>query len=128
MDRDSVIELAVPLAKSWLYDTINGMVDDEMETLITAQVHPTPIHPPRITFHIRIPRADMGKIVGKKGRNAKALRALLFARSGKDKASYILDIQPRRHEFISDELMTINSPNAEYQGDDRDGIHQPQIA
>lgn len=43
-------------------------------------------------LELRVATADMGKIIGKQGRNARAIRTILGAASGKMKKRTILEI------------------------------------
>ncbi len=43
-------------------------------------------------LELSVAKADMGKIIGKQGRNAQAIRTILNAASGKTRKRYILEI------------------------------------
>ena len=43
-------------------------------------------------LEVRVAKADMGKVIGKQGRTAQAIRTLLSAASGKTRKRYILEI------------------------------------
>ncbi len=43
-------------------------------------------------LELSVAKSDMGKVIGKKGRNAQALRTILSAASGKTRKRYILEI------------------------------------
>ncbi|MFC1858447.1 KH domain-containing protein [Thermodesulfobacteriota bacterium] len=45
-----------------------------------------------IIFELRVAKADMGKVIGKKGHNARAIRTILNAASGKIKKHVVLEI------------------------------------
>ena len=45
-----------------------------------------------IVLELRVAKSDMGKVIGKQGRNAQAIRAILSAASGKVRKRYILEI------------------------------------
>ena len=45
-----------------------------------------------VVFELSVAKSDMGKIIGKKGRNALALRTILSAAAGKAKKRYVLEI------------------------------------
>ncbi len=45
-----------------------------------------------IVLELRVAKSDMGKVIGKKGRNAVALRTILSAVAGKTGKRYILEI------------------------------------
>lgn len=44
-------------------------------------------------FVLRVAPTDVGQVIGRQGRTARALRALLEARSAEDQQSYDLEIQ-----------------------------------
>lgn len=95
MNRMDELEDMAGRTSKWLYETIGAMVDDEMAVSIEKDVQIE-----RVTFVVSVAREDVGKIIGKQGRTAKALRTLLLARAGKDGAAYSLNIS----EVASDEL------------------------
>ena len=43
-------------------------------------------------LEVRVAKTDMGKIIGKQGRTAQAMRTILSAASGKTRIRYILEI------------------------------------
>ena len=43
-------------------------------------------------LELKVAKSDMGKVIGKQGRNAQALRTILSAASGKTRKRYILEI------------------------------------
>ncbi len=43
-------------------------------------------------FELRVAKEDMGKVIGKNGAHATAIRTLMIAISGKEKKRYILEI------------------------------------
>ena len=43
-------------------------------------------------LEVRVAKTDMGKVIGKQGRTAQAIRTLLSAASGKARKRYILEI------------------------------------
>jgi len=45
-----------------------------------------------VVLELKVAKSDMGKIIGKQGKTANALRTLLIAASGRDKKRYILEI------------------------------------
>ena len=45
-----------------------------------------------IVQELSVAKSDMGKIIGKRGRNALALRTILSAASGKTRKRYVLEI------------------------------------
>lgn len=45
-----------------------------------------------IVLELKVAKSDMGKVIGKQGRNAQALRTILSAASGKHRKRYVLEI------------------------------------
>ena len=45
-----------------------------------------------IVLEVRVAKTDMGKIIGKKGRTAQAIRTIMSAVAGKTRKRYILEI------------------------------------
>ena len=45
-----------------------------------------------IVLELRVAKGDMGKIIGKQGKTANAIRTLLNAASGKTRKRYVLEI------------------------------------
>jgi len=43
-------------------------------------------------LELRVAKADLGKVIGKKGRNAQAIRTILNAAAGKTRKRYLLEI------------------------------------
>jgi uncharacterized protein len=45
-----------------------------------------------VVLELRVDKSDLGKVIGKKGRTAHAIRTLLSAASGKSRKRYVLEI------------------------------------
>ena len=45
-----------------------------------------------IVLEVRVAKTDMGKVIGKQGRNAQAIRTIISAASGKDRKRYLFEI------------------------------------
>ena len=45
-----------------------------------------------VILELRVAKSDFGKVIGKRGRTAQAMRAILSAASGKAKKRYVLEI------------------------------------
>ena len=64
-----------------------ALVDD------TEQVEVSEVEGDRISiFELKVAKEDIGKIIGKQGQTAHAMRAILSAASGKTKKRIFLDI------------------------------------
>lgn len=87
-DLDVFIENEVPRTQSWLYDTIQGFVNDDCDVFISTAASDA-----GATFTVRVSAGDVGKVIGKQGRMARSLRSLLLARARKIGVVYTLDIE-----------------------------------
>ncbi len=47
---------------------------------------------PTTVLEVRVAKTDIGKVIGKRGRTAQAIRTILSAASGKSRKRYILEI------------------------------------
>ena len=74
-----------------------------MKDLITEIVQAIVDHPEEVSvteinaahtsvLELRVAKSDMGKVIGKRGRMAEAIRAILSAASGKARKRYLLEI------------------------------------
>jgi predicted RNA-binding protein YlqC (UPF0109 family) len=45
-----------------------------------------------VVLEISVAKSDIGKVIGKQGRNAQAIRTILSAAAGKAKKRYVLEI------------------------------------
>ena len=74
-----------------------------MKDLITEIVKTLVDHPEEVSINevggahttvleVKVAKTDMGKIIGKQGRTAKAIRTILSAVAGKTRDKYILEI------------------------------------
>lgn len=76
----------------WLALAILGMVDDEKAVSVEA------VNGLQggVTYHVNCAPSDLGKLIGKQGRNARALRCLLTARGRRTNQSFTLNIVEER--------------------------------
>jgi predicted RNA-binding protein YlqC (UPF0109 family) len=74
-----------------------------MKDLVTEIVQAIVDHPEEVSvteiaaehtsvLELRVAKSDMGKVIGKRGRMAQAIRAILNAASGKARKRYVLEI------------------------------------
>ena len=74
-----------------------------MKDLITEIVKSLVDHPEEVSVNeiggshtkvleVRVAKTDMGKVIGKRGRTAQAIRAIMSAAAGKARERYILEI------------------------------------
>jgi predicted RNA-binding protein YlqC (UPF0109 family) len=77
----------------------NGMIKDLISDIAKAlvdqpgQVSVTEVEGGHtVVLELRVAKSDMGKVIGKHGRNADAIRNILSAAAGKARKRYILEI------------------------------------
>jgi len=73
--------------KNLLIKIVKALVDDPEQVQINEVVSSQ-----TIIFELRVANSDMGKVIGKKGNTANAIRAILNAAAGKVGKRYILEI------------------------------------
>jgi len=66
-----------------------SLVDSPDEVIVTESVNDN-----RILIEVRVATADVGKVIGKQGRIAKAIRSVVKAVAVKYDKKVILEIQP----------------------------------
>jgi uncharacterized protein len=82
---------------------IDADVEGPMKALITAVVQALVDKPDEVqikevvgehahVLELRVAKEDLGKVIGKGGAHASAIRTLMAAASGKEKKRYILEI------------------------------------
>lgn len=74
-------------ALNWLQMTVHALVDDSNAVRIESKSVSG-----GIAFKVAVLPSDLGKVIGKQGRNARALRSIFFAMSKKLNARFELDI------------------------------------
>jgi predicted RNA-binding protein YlqC (UPF0109 family) len=73
--------------KDLIADIVKALVD------LPEQVSVTEIEGGHtVILEISVAKSDMGKVIGKQGRNAQAIRTILSAAAGKAKKRYVLEI------------------------------------
>lgn len=95
-------------AMGWLHETACGLVDAPGSVFIEVTVTDT-----LSVFVLRIAEEDLGKIVGKRGRHAHALRGIFYAIGRRLELRFDLDIEtaterPRHAEGVL--IGRINTP------------------
>ena len=73
--------------KDLITEIVKALVDhpDEVSVIEIGGSHTT-------VLELRVAKADMGKVIGKQGRTAQAVRTILSAAAGKTHQRYILEI------------------------------------
>jgi predicted RNA-binding protein YlqC (UPF0109 family) len=73
--------------KDLIVDIVRAIVDRPEEVVVTEI---TAEH--TSVLELRVAKSDMGKVIGKHGRMAQAIRTILSAASGKTRKRYVLEI------------------------------------
>ena len=74
---------------------MKGLIADIVKALVDQpeQVSVTEIEGGHtVVLEISVAKSDMGKVIGKRGRHADAIRTILSAVSGKTRKKYVLEI------------------------------------
>ena len=73
--------------KDLISDIVKALVDQpEQVTVTEIETGNT------VILKLSVAKSDMGKVIGKQGRNAQAIRTILSAAAGKAKKRYVLEI------------------------------------
>ena len=75
--------------KELLYAMVEELVEDKSAIEITAD---EPREDGTIVYHLHVAPGDMGRVIGKQGRIAKAIRAIVKAASVNDEKKVVVDI------------------------------------
>ena len=73
--------------KDLITEIVKALVDQPEEVSVT-EIGGTQT----IVLEVKVAKTDMGKVIGKRGRTAQAIRTILSAAAGKSRKSYILEI------------------------------------
>ena len=66
-----------------------GLVEDKNAVTITAD---EPLEDGTIVYHLHVSQEDMGRVIGKQGRIAKAIRTVVRAAANKENAKVSVEI------------------------------------
>jgi predicted RNA-binding protein YlqC (UPF0109 family) len=73
--------------KDLIADIVKALVDQpEQVTVTEIETGNT------VILELSVAKSDMGKVIGKQGRNAQAIRTILSAAAGKARKRYLLEI------------------------------------
>ena len=78
--------------KELVEQMVKALVDRPEEVVVTevSGTHSSVIE-------LKVAKEDIGKVIGKKGAHAQALRTIITAAGGKQKKRYVLEILEDRH-------------------------------
>ncbi len=75
------------MVKDLITDIVKALVDHPDQVLVTEVEGGH-----TVVLELSVAKSDMGKVIGKQGRNAQAIRTILSAASGKVRKRYVLEI------------------------------------
>ena len=75
--------------KELLIDMAKGLVEDPEAVSV---IQDDPAEDGTIVFHLRVAPDDMGRVIGKQGRIAKAIRSVVKAASSKEDKKVVVEI------------------------------------
>jgi hypothetical protein len=87
--------LSEPLTANEKGGAMKDLIKNIVQTMVDKpeEVEITEIEGDQITvLKLRVDKADIGKVIGKKGRNVRAIRTILSAASAKEKKHTVLEI------------------------------------
>ena len=73
--------------KDLITEIVQALVDQPDQVTVTEVIGDH-----TVVLELSVAKSDMGKVIGKKGRNALALRTVLSAAAGKIRKRYVLEI------------------------------------
>lgn len=75
--------------KDLLYAIVSGLVEDKDAVRIDVD---EPNEEGVIVYHLHVSKDDMGRVIGKQGRIAKAIRTVMRAGAGRQNQKIMVDI------------------------------------
>ena len=76
--------------KELLLAIVEGLVENKQEITITEDA---PNEEGVIVFHLHVAQEDMGRVIGKQGRIAKAVRTVMRAVAARNNTKVLLEIE-----------------------------------
>jgi predicted RNA-binding protein YlqC (UPF0109 family) len=73
--------------KDLISDIVKALVDQPEQVTVTETEGGN-----TVVLELKVAKSDMGKVIGKRGRHADAIRTILSAAAGKVRKRYILEI------------------------------------
>ena len=75
------------MMKDLITEIVKSLVDQQDQVSVTQTESGN-----TVMLEIRVAKSDIGKVIGKRGRNADAIRTILSAATGKTRKRYVLEI------------------------------------
>ncbi len=91
MENDETLRRDAVDVKSLVIAIVRALVDEPDEVVVT-EIEGTQ----SCVLELRVARADVGKVIGRKGIHADALRRIVHAIGGKNRKRYVLEILEER--------------------------------
>ncbi len=76
--------------KELLFAIVEGLVEDKQAITITED---QPNEEGVTVFHLHVAQGDMGRVIGKQGRIAKAIRTVMRAGAARQNSKVLLEIE-----------------------------------
>jgi len=76
--------------KELLFAIVEGLVEDKQSITITED---QPNEEGVTVFHLHVAQGDMGRVIGKQGRIAKAIRTVMRAGAARNNSKVLLEIE-----------------------------------
>jgi predicted RNA-binding protein YlqC (UPF0109 family) len=73
--------------KDLISDMVKALVDQPEQVMVTETEGGN-----TVVLEVKVAKSDMGKVIGKRGRHADAIRTILSAAAGKVRKRYVLEI------------------------------------
>ena len=85
-----LLEKRRKIRKELLLAIVEGLVENKQEITITEDA---PNEEGVIVFHLHVAQEDMGRVIGKQGRIAKAVRTVMRAGAARNNTKVLLEIE-----------------------------------
>ncbi len=76
--------------KELLFAIVEGLVEDKKSITITEDL---PNEEGITVYHLHVAQGDMGRVIGKQGRIAKAIRTVMRAGAARNNSKVLLEIE-----------------------------------
>lgn len=76
--------------KELLFAIVEGLVEDKQAIIITED---NPNEEGVTVYHLHVAQDDMGRVIGKQGRIAKAIRTVMRAGAARNESKVLLEIE-----------------------------------
>ena len=95
--------------KELLVSMAQGLVEDPASVAVEVD---EPNEEGVIVFHLHVAENDMGRVIGKQGRIAKAIRTIVKAATSKNSKPVFVEIQRPIDETEADDVLSEEAPDS----------------